>query len=436
MALEAMPPPPMTARSRVRLGLTHVDLPNSEKRRVKAERSARALVAILPYGAAGIILSDPAEVIAARPARDTAEAMVRVLSDFGPGILDSAASAYGRLLTWVADHMPSSSAIHGTELRAFYEAVPPSQSTVDGLEWLRDHAGLDLPVRTDAVRRFRTVAPTSSNDDESLTFATLLGLEHLMASHPNRFVRGHAAGWYAMAKCLLRHEQASSCTIISFFPHTFQGAVYTILFGGVLRDKHPDQSKQRPRPFWGCVDGIREREAPRRELSAMLLGAEGARSLLLDTDSPNGDPSHPSTSTFVRTPISEGHRADASLQSLLRLIGLPADLSSSFHRHACKRCLINAVDHSSSFRLSAHALGRFSKSMAQQPDLEPTEVLLQRHALACDALPAIYAGKSRVLRSLDLVAGVESMLHAASQRAHDDPSRLSYVGGWDIFRGL
>ena len=141
--------------------------------------------------------------------------------------------------------------------------LPPNPPSMDWNGCAITPAWISRCGATDAVRRFCAVAPTSSNDDESLTFAPLLGLEHLMAFHPNRFVRGHAAGWYAMAKCLLRHEQASSCTIISFFPHTFEGAVYTILFGGVLRDKHPDQSKQRPRPFWGCVDGIREREAPR-----------------------------------------------------------------------------------------------------------------------------------------------------------------------------
>ena len=86
--------------------------------------------------------------------------------------------------------------------------------------------------------------------------------------------------------------------------------------------------------------------------------------------------------------------------------------------------------------------GRFSKPITKQPGLEPTEALLRQHTLVCDALPAIHAGKSRVSRSLDLVAGVEleAMLCAASHPARHSlqhpSSYLSFSGGWDIFEGL
>ena len=49
-SLRSMPPPPVTGRKRALAGLGDVPLPSAEVRSVSQERSARALVAILPHG--------------------------------------------------------------------------------------------------------------------------------------------------------------------------------------------------------------------------------------------------------------------------------------------------------------------------------------------------------------------------------------------------
>ena len=45
-----MPPPPITEAKRARAGLSGVPITHQESTAVKAEREARALVALLPYG--------------------------------------------------------------------------------------------------------------------------------------------------------------------------------------------------------------------------------------------------------------------------------------------------------------------------------------------------------------------------------------------------
>ena len=53
--------------------------------------------------------------------------------------------------------------------------------------------------------------------------------------------------------------------------------------------------------------------------------------------------------------------------------------------------------------LDATNYGRFSGSIAQDGDLEPTEAMLRRHTLRCSVLPAIYAGKQKVASNFDLL---------------------------------
>ena len=282
------------------------------------------------------------------------------------------------------------------------------------------------------MRPYRGGGSASDHDKESLNLRVALGLELLMLEHPSALVRGHAAGWHALAKLVLRFEQGSSCVINSFITHSYGGRDFTVCLGSVLRDKHPDPSKQRPRPVWGILDGCLSGDAPRRELAATLEGAAGSRSLLLDTDSPSGDPSHPRATRFVCSPISSHWRATMSLQGLLRLIGMPPELVRLHKPHAAKRFLLNVAEASpDAFTdVQANALGRFSQSTAQQPDLEPVEAMLRQHELAAAVLPSIYAGKAKVSRAFDLLARAQLVLERAAQRALGDPSCLPHTGGW------
>jgi hypothetical protein len=97
-ALHACPPPPITGAKRARAGLAGVPITHQESIATKAEREARALVALLPFGSASWILRDPDEAVRARPASETAERLVRVLTPFGVGSLKGAYSTYGKNL--------------------------------------------------------------------------------------------------------------------------------------------------------------------------------------------------------------------------------------------------------------------------------------------------------------------------------------------------
>ena len=114
-ALDKMPPPPLSCAKRARAGLADVPAPHGESKRLKAERAARALVALLPHGSAAWILRDPEERILTRTPQETAERLVELLTPYGAGSLGSAYSAYGRLLAWVAANRPDSAVVTGSD---------------------------------------------------------------------------------------------------------------------------------------------------------------------------------------------------------------------------------------------------------------------------------------------------------------------------------
>ena len=70
---ERMPQLPPTGAKRARAGLSEVPSTRAEEKLIKTERAARALVALLPFGAAPFILKDTTEGVRARAPEDTAE---------------------------------------------------------------------------------------------------------------------------------------------------------------------------------------------------------------------------------------------------------------------------------------------------------------------------------------------------------------------------
>jgi hypothetical protein len=162
--------------------------------------------------------------------------------------LESAYSALGRLRTWVIENRPDSPRVTGSHVFDWYEACPPSSATLAGLTWLRDWCGVDLPVRGVTARAYRGSAPSSEHDKESLSYADILGLEELSASHPSAHVRGHAAGWFVLAKAALRVKQSLGCAINAIVEHVYDGTTCTVLCMSVQHDKHPNPQKRKPRP--------------------------------------------------------------------------------------------------------------------------------------------------------------------------------------------
>ena len=415
-ALDLMPQAPLVGAKRARAGLADEPLRHSATKAIYAERAARALVSILPFGCAGFVLHDPPDLVASRSPAANAELMVRVLEKRGVSSLDAAYSTLGRLLAFVRATRPGATSVAGSDVSAFLSAHPPSEATTSSIRWLRDWCGLDLPARGAAAGRRRAapgeaplgapVAPPVARDNESLSFKMTLHLEALAARHPSVYVRGHAAGWLFLARHALRFEQSCDCAISASVVVSCGDVDVTVIFGAVTLDKNPDAAKQKPRPFWGCFEGLLERDAPFRALAAMLDGVESLRFILRDTDSPSGDPCDPSTSRWVAAALSSS-RVDASLHGLLQLppLSMARDDARRYHRHSGKRYLFNVADSSPAFSLAdANEVGRFSGSVAQDPDLVPEAALLARHDLRARLLPSMYARKSKVATVLKLVA--------------------------------
>ena len=424
-ALDRMPPEPPTGARRAAAGLANVRITSKERRGIRQERAARALVALLPRGSASFILDTPAAVLESRPDAAVAEDLVSVLSDQGVGSLDAAASALGRVMTYVMEHHSADTAINGLHIKYFLEANPASQRFVDGVRWLRDWCGVDLPARGGIMRSAArtSAAPRKSLDTLEMDLKIACHLEYVGVYHPSPFVRGHAGGWSFMGRSMMRFEQSTSSCINSLVAHSAFGLDVTVASVSLCRDKHPDPAKQRPRPAWAALDGLADQQAILAPLREMLAGREELQCILVDTDSPDGDPSHPATTQWLLDPLSSHRRADHSLHGLLRLapLKMSAEQAARYHGHFAKRYLANVSKTSPDFS-SAHRrdLGRFAGSSAQSSALEPVAAMLVSHDLAATVLPDIYARNAIVSQHLDLAVRAYAVLRHAYSRAVAD----------------
>ena len=438
-ALLQMPEAIPSVSKRVKAGTAHVSVSHADHVGISKNRAARALVAILPYSTAQLILRDPDHIIAARPAADTAERLVSAIEAFGLGSINNAYSAYGKLVTWVATHKPETKEIYGSTVSDYMSAAPPSQTALDSFTWLADRCGLDLPTRAPVCRRFKRPPPMAENDKESLSFAALLGLCALAHDHPSPHVRGQAAGFFALAKLALRFEQSRACAVNSFVTRMCGGVARTFISISIVSDKHPDPSKMRPRPRWAVIDdlhldaGETTTDAVRRALVNMLTGAEDVRCLILETDSQTGDPS--TASSWVMSPLEDPARVDASIHGLMRLIGAPPEAYETIHGHSFKRCMLNVTKSSPALNIATDGqeVGAFSMSTSQATELEPTADLLRKHELQASFLPNLYANKSAVHSLLDRLGRVEAVLEKARDKAERGSTLLPFIDGWEIF---
>ena len=225
--------------------------------------------------------------------------------------------------------------------------------------------------------------------------------------------------------------QGTSCVVNAIVPYVYRGSTFSVVSGSVLRDKHPDRRKRRPRPFWGVLDGLAAPAAPLDALRSMLEGADAIRSLIRDTDSPDGDPSR--ASRWIAAPLPSGARSDASLHALLRMppISMSAPEAASYHGHAAKRVLLSVAEASPAFGpIEANEFGRFSGSLAQEEALEPVQAMLERHTLRAAALPHIYARHARVARFIDSLCRLHLVQRDACAAAAVDPAVLPREGGY------
>ena len=413
-----MPPPPLTGRKRARQGLADVPAPREATRAVEAERSARALVALLPASTAPFILQDPPEAVAARPTSEVGEALVRMLAPFGAGSLDGAASALGMIMAWVCENKPDATVIMGSHVAEYLELHPPSQRLLTSAAWLRDWCGLDLPVRGPVTRPWKGRAPSSANRKLAFDLHIVEGLRVIATTDPSPFVRGQAAGWHFLAKAALRWEQSLAFVINSFVSHRFRDECFTVVSGATLWEKNPNPRDRKPRPVWAVVDdGIHQ------ELRAALSGAEAVRCLILDTDSPSGAPD--CATRWVLAPLSDTARVHASLHLLLRRHPISlGDDAYAYRHHSAKRFMPTLAEDSPLFTSqSGHEFGNFSMATSRQRSLEPTAAMLAAHTLRCSRLPALYAAESRVQKVFDRLCLAEQAIGEALARRGPDLSR-------------
>jgi hypothetical protein len=424
-ALDRMPEPIPVGAKRARLGLADTPLRRSDQHSVESERAARALVAILPFASAPWLLSSSEATIRAMRAADVAEELVDRLRVHNAGSLNGAYSALGRLLTFVRSRYPLASQLEGVHLSAWQRETSPSPNSLASLAWIRDHAGLVTHARAPVAAPWRGSAATGDREKAPFTLAVVVALEWIAVFHPCPFVRGQAAGWLAAARSALRIEQAASCVINAVAPVTADGTTALVIFGSVVREKHPDRTKQTPRPFFGIAEGINHGARSYDALCDMLDGRADVRALIIDTDSPSGDPR--AASRWVSAPLAPGARASASLHALLEIAGFDRASAGRLLGHGAQRFLMAFTEASPLFSPEhSSELARFAGSTSKDADLTPTQAMLARHAVRSAVLPAIYSGKEKVrsvaVTAVRVHAAIVSTVKAAA--ASGDPLAL------------
>ena len=352
-AIEAKPPPPIVSgHKRAAAGLAEDDISYEEIKRIRRVRSATDLVAILPYGCAAFALQDSDDAVRSRSDAENARRLVSHFSTFGTSSVNAAYSLLGRLLEWTSAHVAVGATMGGSDYSEFARSTGSGASVgfKTTSRWLKDWCGVDVPARTGVERQASAAAepaapppsgpppviddPASVGDDrESLWLDEVLALEHLCAAHANPVVRGQAAQWAFLATHFLRGEQGNGCVINAFVAHQLpHGESVLITAASAILDKNPDASKQKARPVWGVFDGFRHPGVLRREFIASLEGAEDVRCILLDSDSPDGNPA--SGTRFVRAPLIAKARIRTSL---VELLVLAASLARALRRAGSTR---------------------------------------------------------------------------------------------------
>ncbi|KAL1523010.1 hypothetical protein AB1Y20_017972 [Prymnesium parvum] len=174
-ALRNLPPLPLTGAKRARAGLAATTLTTEDYDLVRRERAACALVAILPWAAAGFVLGDSEDMVSNRPVEETTSRLVRAIATYGASSVDAAHSALGRLMSWVVTHHPEARVVEGSHVSDFLAHHRPSAATLAALAWLRDHCGLAIPARGPTCRPYKGRPPASSHTKESLSLGSVIG---------------------------------------------------------------------------------------------------------------------------------------------------------------------------------------------------------------------------------------------------------------------
>jgi hypothetical protein len=223
----------------------------------------------------------------------------------------------------------------------------------------------------------------------------------------------------------------------SFAPHSSSVGLCTITSAAALRDKHPNRAKRRPRPVWGTLDGYAYPGAVREAFVAMLSACPGVRSFLLDTDSPDGDPTR--ATRWIASPVFSGSRADASIHALLALppLSFSRAVAETYHGHSPKRFLPSAAEWCAKLGgPDATEIARFSGSVAQNPDLEPVQAMLLQHELRASVLPDIYSRQARVSKVFDTITTLHLAIRRAAVRIQANPAGFPPEGGWEALKDV
>ena len=360
---------------------------------------------------------------------------MQLLATKGKSSLEATYSFLGRLFTFMLDHHPGVGLISGSHVREFRRTTVWSGMLKTGQKWAHDWLGLDVKARDPFAPTAQPEHPyhnrRKSDDQLPFTLHIVLGLEWLAAHHDSPFVRGHAAFWFFDAMAALRFEQASSVVLNAVVSHLYDGVEFQILCASVLKEKHPDDRKQRARPVWAVANGVREGAAALDALAAMLAGAETLATMMRDTDSSSGDPL--GATRWINSAVIGATREDASLRALLRLdpIGLSAEAAARYHGHGAKRFMNCVANASPAFGpVQAKEVSRFSGSVAQDTDLMPSERMLRRHSIQAASIVDIYGNKAKVAEVFDLLAKFNLVVRDAARRSAQDSSTVQPEGGW------
>lgn len=414
-AVRNMPKAPVRGGKRFTEGLAHVPVTRADQNKVEREREARVLVAVLPHGAAGHVLSMREDEMWAKygSAEAVAEDMVGQLiaAGFGASRLSGAASAYARLKAFAdgRGRLREDGSCDGQVLREFVAAAEAEaeragsdardgsnvrQDLIEKLDFVRRECGVpDLPTKSLAARSARTTRPPPNIGNVApYDVAMVVHLEWVAARHPSRFVRAIAAAAWLITHASMRFEQAQGTVINAVAP--WNGSELVVL--AVSSEKDPVRSRKRPRGAWADTEGLLgEGRKAVEALQRSLTGVEDGGYLVRDNNAPKGHPLNATAWASAPMGYPAFIRQVNAIMSLPPLSMPREEVEAiALGTQAGKRyqqCVVARREDVKSDSTLGLQLGRWTGSAAADKYVEPSKEMVRKHTLKSQTMPNVYA---------------------------------------------
>ena len=304
------------------------------------------------------------------------------------------------------------------------------QFYLKGLKFGRKY--LKLPIRTEDITlssswdggRQEPPQPAAST-----TMYMVLALEALLLRSGTNIVHRHlAAAYLFLCYACMRCAQAQDCWITGIVGEKF-------IEGYVTCEKNPNRKKRFPRPFWASLFGI---TGSRLWFDALIETlADVAENCYIFRAFFSDDGSVLSATSLAPGPLRCGPQLTGVMREILQLAcGWTVQQSLVYTEHSPRHFLAEASRGRNEPGTCRHELGRWSRSVAQLPEMRPVSGTTRKHAHTLSIMPDRYSQDAAKLRPMTIIQRqMEAMIKLVTSFGETLEERLQKFpkyGGWNL----